>query len=226
MSRKTILFFIVVSVTIFSLALIYMAYAGAPTGSQGSSGSLDLDYEPGELLVRFAPKPDGTQRKLAECNAILTAIEGGAIEQSYKLVPGLTLVKLPENVSHTDNFIFTAIELYRAGIVFDINDINAFVYTFVHKVWDGNSTDPKYHDFIDGHNAPVGAKYLEWKQGSNIAPGWVGLGAFDSDLHEVFEAGDTSSVTNKLWLNTLAYYGELARNLVAGNCPKKQIFLG
>ncbi|NIP24613.1 MAG: hypothetical protein GWN67_09840 [Phycisphaerae bacterium] len=99
MSKKTILFFIVVNVTIFSLAVIYMAYAGAQTGSLGASGPLDLGYEPGELLVRFAPKPDGTQRTPSECNAILTAIEGGVIEQSYKLVPGLTLVKLPENVN-------------------------------------------------------------------------------------------------------------------------------
>ena len=99
MSKKTILFFIVVSVTIFSVALIYMAYAGAPTGSQGASGPVGLGYEPGELLVRFAPKLDGTQRTLAECNAILTAINGGVIKDSYKLVPGLTLVKLPEDVT-------------------------------------------------------------------------------------------------------------------------------
>jgi hypothetical protein len=57
MSKKTILFFTVVSVTIFRLPLIYMAYGGAPSGSQGASGPLDLGYEPGELLVRFAPKP-------------------------------------------------------------------------------------------------------------------------------------------------------------------------
>lgn len=99
MSKKTILFFAVVSVTIFSLALIYMAYAGAPSGSNGASGPLGLGYEPGELLVRFAPKTDGSQRTPAECNAILTAINGGIIKDSYKLVPGLTLVKLPANVT-------------------------------------------------------------------------------------------------------------------------------
>jgi hypothetical protein len=124
----------------------------------------------------------------------------------------------PSDVSHSENFIFSAIELYRAGIVFDMNDINAFVYTFMNKVWDGNSTDPNYHDFIDGNIAPSGARYDPWRMGSNIAPGWVGLGAFDPNLHAVVEAGGDSDITNKQNLNYLAYYGELARNLVAGNC--------
>ena len=105
MSKKTILFFIVVSVTIFGLAMIYMAYAGAPTGSQGVSGPLNLGYEPGELLVRFAPKADGAQRTSVERNEILTEINGGTVQHSYKLVPGLTLVKLPENVTVANSLV-------------------------------------------------------------------------------------------------------------------------
>lgn len=59
-------------------------------------------YKPGELLVRFAPKPDGKQRTLAGKNDILASIYGGNIKHSYKLVPGLTVVKLPPGKSVED----------------------------------------------------------------------------------------------------------------------------
>ncbi|HEW78398.1 MAG TPA: hypothetical protein ENH34_00295 [Phycisphaerales bacterium] len=58
----------------------------------------DLRYKSGELLVRFAPKPDGKQRTRIERNEILASIVGGTVKRSTKLVPGLTLVKLPGNV--------------------------------------------------------------------------------------------------------------------------------
>ncbi len=57
----------------------------------------DLDYKPGELLVRFAPKTNGLQRTKAEQNEILTSINAGSVKHSYKLVSGLTVVKLPTN---------------------------------------------------------------------------------------------------------------------------------
>ena len=59
----------------------------------------DLGYKPGELLVRFAPKPNGKQRTITERNEILASIEGGNVKRSYKLVSGLTLVKLPTNTA-------------------------------------------------------------------------------------------------------------------------------
>lgn len=150
MSKKTILFFIVVSVTIFSLAVIYMAYAGVPTGSQGASGSLDLGYEPGELLVRFAPKLDGTQLKLAECNTILTAIEGGIIKQSYKLVPGLTLVKLPENVK-----VENALVLFKktGGILYAHPNYIGTGATF--------PNDPEFANLWGMHNNGGGGRTLD-----------------------------------------------------------------
>lgn len=55
----------------------------------------DLDYKKGELIVRFAPKANGLQRTKAERNAILSSIDGGNVKRSYKLVSGLTVVKLP-----------------------------------------------------------------------------------------------------------------------------------
>ena len=59
----------------------------------------DLGYKPGELLVRFAPKPNGQQRTITERNEILASIVGGNVTRSYKLVSGLTLVKLPTNTA-------------------------------------------------------------------------------------------------------------------------------
>ncbi len=59
-------------------------------------------YKPGELLVRFAPKSDGKQRTLSEKNDFLDSISGGNVKHSYKIVPGLTLVKLRENLSVED----------------------------------------------------------------------------------------------------------------------------
>ena len=49
----------------------------------------------GELLVRFAPRPDGKQRSTSEKNQILTSLGGAALKHSFKIVPGLSLVKLP-----------------------------------------------------------------------------------------------------------------------------------
>jgi subtilisin family serine protease len=55
-------------------------------------------YKEGELLVRFAPKDEGAQTTTEEKNVILTDLGGGEIKRTYKLVPGLNLVKLPEGV--------------------------------------------------------------------------------------------------------------------------------
>lgn len=49
----------------------------------------------GELLVCFAPRPDGKQTSSAEKNQILTSLGGAALKHSFKIVPGLSLVKLP-----------------------------------------------------------------------------------------------------------------------------------
>lgn len=55
----------------------------------------DANYAPGELLVRFAPKADGTQCSTAEKNLILNSLGGGTIKRNSRHVPGLSLIKLP-----------------------------------------------------------------------------------------------------------------------------------
>ncbi len=67
------------------------------TGTVIAADANDLDYKPGELIVRFAPKQNGVQRSKAERNSILASINGGHIKHSFKRVPGLTVVKLPTN---------------------------------------------------------------------------------------------------------------------------------
>jgi parallel beta-helix repeat protein len=81
MSNRIISLCTIISLSIFSFA---------------SADKLDdLDYKKGELIVRFAPKANGLQRTKAERNVILSSIDGGNVKRSYKLVSGLTVVKLP-----------------------------------------------------------------------------------------------------------------------------------
>jgi len=122
------------------------------------------------------------------------------------------------DVSHANEFVFTAIELYRADVAFTRAEIDALVYTFVNKVWDGDLAQPNWRDFVDGHNEPPGGKYGPWRMGRNIAPGWVGLGAFDDELQLLLERGVTLPRTNKQTVDEIGYYGELARNQVARDC--------
>jgi len=61
-------------------------------------GAADGTFKEGEVLVRFAQKVDRTLPTLAERNAVL-APYGANVIRSYKLVPGLSLVKLREGVT-------------------------------------------------------------------------------------------------------------------------------
>jgi subtilisin family serine protease len=62
----------------------------------------DLPYKEGQIIVRFAAKQGGLQRTTVECNQVLSAVDSGTVKKSFKLVPGLTVVKLPENIFVTD----------------------------------------------------------------------------------------------------------------------------
>ena len=62
----------------------------------------NLSYKEGELLVRFAPKANGTQKTSDERNQILSSFDAGTVKKSVKLVPGLSLVKLPANLTVAD----------------------------------------------------------------------------------------------------------------------------
>jgi len=55
----------------------------------------DTPYKPGELIVRFTPKAAGIQRSAADKNRILSSLGGAALKRDFKIVPGLSVVKLP-----------------------------------------------------------------------------------------------------------------------------------
>jgi hypothetical protein len=65
----------------------------------------DLPYAEGQILIRFAPKTGGVQTNTNEQNQILFALTAGEVKESYKIVPGLTLVKLPPNLTVADALV-------------------------------------------------------------------------------------------------------------------------
>ncbi|MHC4159855.1 MAG: S8 family serine peptidase, partial [Planctomycetota bacterium] len=62
----------------------------------------DLPYKEGELIVRFAPKADKGLRSISERNQILTSVNAGTVKTSFKLVSGLSVVKLPAGLTVAD----------------------------------------------------------------------------------------------------------------------------
>jgi subtilisin family serine protease len=80
----------------FCIAAVYFAFISNCVAAS------DLPYKEGELVVRFAPKTNGKQRTTDERNQILSSFNGGTVKHSIKIVPGLSLVKLPENLTVTD----------------------------------------------------------------------------------------------------------------------------
>ncbi|MHC4388137.1 MAG: S8 family serine peptidase [Planctomycetota bacterium] len=59
-------------------------------------------YKPDELLVRFAPRPNGIPPGLQEKTQILNALGGLVMKRNYKIVPGLAAVKLPPGMTVED----------------------------------------------------------------------------------------------------------------------------
>jgi len=99
MSKKIIIFCATVFACIFCAGAASISHAGAARGSPVATGPLDLGYVPGELLVRFAPKPNGVQRNMAERRQILGSLGAASIKKDYSIVPGLSHVKLPAGVT-------------------------------------------------------------------------------------------------------------------------------
>ena len=66
-------------------------------GQIGAQVKPELEYVPGELLVRFVPKEQGRQINSAEKHNILNSLGGATVKHDFRIVSGLSLIKLPEN---------------------------------------------------------------------------------------------------------------------------------
>ncbi len=94
-----------------------------------------LDYEENELLIRFAPKLDGSIPSIEEMNTILASLGGGIVIHKYSFIEGWALVELPENVFANQEIISTyenSSDILNAGL-------NHVVFT---AVWLGLQDGP------------------------------------------------------------------------------------
>jgi len=80
---------------IFDMQIVGTSYAIYPVNFNPD----DETYILKELLVRFAPKENGIQRNTLEKSQILNTLGGGIVKRNFSLVPGLCLVKLPEELN-------------------------------------------------------------------------------------------------------------------------------
>jgi len=78
------------------LSIVYLYLCTSLTGAS------NIEYVPGELLVRFAPKLDATQLNIEEKSQILSCLTGVTIKHSFKIVPGLVLIKVPQHCKVED----------------------------------------------------------------------------------------------------------------------------
>jgi subtilisin family serine protease len=78
------------------------AAAVTSTGSQTSNFAVrsDVPYSPDELIVRFAPKSDRIQLNSQEKDGVINnSLAGAKLKREFKIVPGLSVVKLPAGLS-------------------------------------------------------------------------------------------------------------------------------
>jgi cysteine-rich repeat protein len=152
-----------------------------------------------------------------ECYHISSNAENPLCRDSYPDGPYV----FPDDTSHAENFISTMLNLYQAGIVFDRADVDKFIYTFKNVIWNKDIENPLYADFIDGQDTS-GLFYAAGIAGTNIAPGWLRLAAFDPELQMIFSNGDNFDINDNTWyqqwLQLLPFYGELAKNQLVGDC--------
>ena len=66
---------------------------------RGFTVAANAPYKPGELLVRFAPGSNGRPKSHHERIQILNSLGGAVTKRNFKIVPGLSAVKLPPSMT-------------------------------------------------------------------------------------------------------------------------------
>jgi len=129
------------------------------------------------------------------------------------------------DTSHANRLPLSIIDLYKAGIVFTTDYINAFANLLAGVIWDKSYDSPRFTNYIDGTNG----YYLDrpaWNNGS-IYSGWIHLGEFNQSAQEISHSALKAIMDGKrnpsLDYNAtdccgkLQLLGQLAKNIVFKN---------
>ena len=102
----------------------------------------ELGYAPGELLVRFAPTTGGEQLDAASKKAILNSLGGATLKHNFRIVPGLSLIKLP-----SDKTVKEVLQSYNSmeGILYAEPNYKLEVFNTI-------PNDPRYIEQWGLHN--------------------------------------------------------------------------
>ncbi|WP_127584885.1 hypothetical protein [Paenibacillus koleovorans] len=110
--------------------------------------------------------------KMAEYFKTDLTANGTAYKWGYS-----TLAAKLEDTSHANIDISVAAELFNHGQVFTGTDMNKFASTMTDVVWNGSTSTPLMHNYVDGTQGTLCQDYLY----SLDIPGWLRLAQFDAD---------------------------------------------
>ncbi|WP_444997610.1 hypothetical protein [Aliikangiella sp. IMCC44359] len=89
------------------------------------------------------------------------------------------------DISHASDTISFMVDMYIAGYIFDLKDMQRLANIIKYKTWNQNITTPQFYDNVNGTgNISNIGKY----QG-----GWVKLGQFDDDVLNIYRSWLSSS---------------------------------
>jgi hypothetical protein len=101
-------------------------FSSIPSQHDFTTISPNASYKPGRLIVRFAQGSDGQLLTLERKNQILSSLGGANIEKEFRIVPGLSVVKLPAGVT-----VEEALKKFNetSGILYAEPDYEVTVYS-------------------------------------------------------------------------------------------------
>lgn len=167
----------------------------------------NAEYKEGELIVRFAPKANGLQRTLQERNATLSLFNGGTVKYSFNLVPGLTLVQLPNGSNVKDSItLFTN----RTDILYAEPNYKIYLHsTLPNDSW--FNCQWNLHNTGQDHSKEGGGLSSGTLDADIDAPEAWGLSKSSDVLVAVLDTGidyTHPDLTSNMWKNYDEWYGE------------------
>jgi hypothetical protein len=158
----------------------------------------NVPYKPGELIVRFAAGANGQQRTSEEKNQILGSLGGGVVKEDFRIVPGLSVVKLPEGMTVED-----ALKTFNkaSGILYAEPDYEL-------KALSTLPNDPRFDDLWGMHNTGQTGGTVD--ADIDAPEAWdIATGSSDIVVAVIDTGVDYTHVdlAANMWVNEDEYYG-------------------